>query len=167
VDESTIRAFVERDYRRVVGLVRVVCGDLGLAEDAVQDAILKAWDSRSPVEHPAAWITAVALNRTRDVGRRRRAEQRAYGRMHALRGRRSGSTPSEEIEHRSFGDLDQRVRSLPRLQREIVILVYFFDMSVADVASSLRVNEGTVKTSLYRARQSLSAAMGVTNDFAE
>jgi RNA polymerase sigma-70 factor (ECF subfamily) len=53
---------------------------------------------------------------------------------------------------------------LPRRQREVTVLRYYLGMNVAETASALGVGEGTVKTSLHRARIALAAALGEPND---
>jgi RNA polymerase sigma-70 factor, ECF subfamily len=53
---------------------------------------------------------------------------------------------------------------LPRRQREVVVLHYFLDLAVDDIAAQLNVTSGTVKTSLHRARAALATVLGDTND---
>jgi RNA polymerase sigma-70 factor, ECF subfamily len=55
--------------------------------------------------------------------------------------------------------LDAALAALPRRQREVVALFYYGEFSVAEVAATLGVSEGTVKTSLSRARDSLARAL--------
>jgi hypothetical protein len=60
LDTETVRSFVDHDYARVVNVVAFVCGDRGRAEDAVQDALVRAWATRRRIDVLAAWVTAVA-----------------------------------------------------------------------------------------------------------
>jgi len=57
-------------------------------------------------------------------------------------------------------DVVRALASLPRRQREATVLRYYLDMDVAEVAHALGVNEGTAKTTLFRARQALARALG-------
>lgn len=56
-----------------MGAVALVTGDQSAAEDAVQEALLRAWERTHPIERLDAWIVTVALNLTRSGLRRRRA----------------------------------------------------------------------------------------------
>jgi RNA polymerase sigma-70 factor, ECF subfamily len=155
LDSETVRAFVDRDYARVVNVVTLVCGDRGRAEDAVQDALVRAWASRRRIDVLSAWVTTVALNRTRDVARRAAAESRAYRRLDVPLDERRAPV-GDDTDH---DVLDAALAALPRRQREVVALFYYGEFSVAEVAATLGVSEGTVKTSLSRARDSLARAL--------
>src|SRR5262249_56953863 len=85
---ARIRAFVDRDYRQVVATVAVVCGRTATAEDAVQEALARAWEQTARgyrIERFPAWITTVALNLARSQMRRWRSERRARSRLQATR----------------------------------------------------------------------------------
>jgi RNA polymerase sigma-70 factor (ECF subfamily) len=150
MDEGGLRRFVEEDYPRVVAAVAFITGDRGSAEDAVQEALIKAWP-RAGLRDATAWITVVASNAARSKLRRRQSEERAYERSAAVP---SGSTAPDAL------DLLPAVLSLPRLQRQVVVLHYYLDLSIAAIASALGCTEGTVKTSLHRARATLAIALG-------
>jgi RNA polymerase sigma-70 factor, ECF subfamily len=154
LDTETVRTFVDHDYARVVNVVTFVCGDRGRAEDAVQDALVRAWATRRRIDVLSAWVTTVALNRTRDVARRAAAESRAYGRLDGRRGPMGDL--GDGTDHEA---LDAALAALPRRQREVVALHYYADLSVLEVAATLGVSEGTVKTCLSRARDSLARAL--------
>jgi RNA polymerase sigma-70 factor (ECF subfamily) len=90
------------------------------------------------------------------------AERRARRRVP----QRSGleGTPSEE-----HVDIVKALEALPRRQREVAVLRYLLEMSTAEVAATLGITEGTVKSSLARARAHLAEALAVhdtevTND---
>ncbi len=145
-----LRAFVERDYRAVVGAVTLITGDLASAEDAVQDALVAAWRRREqPIDRLAAWVTVAASNKARSGHRRRGAEQRALARV----GRAPDSdTATTDID----ADLLAALSLLPLRERQAAVLFYVHDLSVVDVAAELGVTDGTVKTLLSRARTHLA-----------
>jgi RNA polymerase sigma-70 factor (ECF subfamily) len=156
---------VERDYPRVVNAVALACGSRTAAEDAVQEALVSAWIRSERGERPAslpAWVTAVALNHTRSGWRRALAERRARRRV-AERAGGSADPPSEDRL-----EITRALAALPRRQREVAVLRYVLDLSTAEVAAALGVGEGTVKSSLAKARQHLADALRihdeVTND---
>jgi RNA polymerase sigma factor (sigma-70 family) len=61
-------------------------------------------------------------------------------------------------------DVERALSSLPRRQREAVVLRYYLQLDTREVASTLGVEEGTVKSTLFRARAALALALGVEQD---
>ncbi len=152
--------FIDREYTRVVGSVALITGDRASAEDAVNDALVTAWSRREqPIERLAAWITVVASNHARSAHRRRGAEQRALDRL----GHRAA--PSDVAEPEVGDDaVHVALAALPRREREVAVLHYVLDLSVADTADELGIATGTVKTLLSRARAHLAAALAPSDD---
>jgi RNA polymerase sigma-70 factor (ECF subfamily) len=151
-----LEAFVATEYPRVVAAVRLITGDHDLAADAVQDAIVGML--ASPPKHEprnyAAYITVVASNKARDQLRRRGAEHRAYVKLPAPREQAADDLASLDT------NVAEALRALPDRQREICVLHYLLDHSVEQIAHSLGVSTGTVKTQLHRARHALAAQLG-------
>lgn len=152
--DPDIRRFMETDYRRVVAAVALVCGGRVAAEDAVQEAVGRAWERLSRgegIESMTAWITVAATNLARSAIRRHLAERRATGRVVQADGDRS--MPEAAV------DVARALKVLPRRQREAIVLHYWLQFSVSEIASLLSVSEGTVKTALHRGRERLSAQL--------
>jgi RNA polymerase sigma-70 factor (ECF subfamily) len=159
LDEAAIRAFVTSDYPRIVTALSVMCGSRVVAEDAVQQALAKAWERAERgerIDHLAAWVTVAARNLVRSWFRRVRVERRARA---ALRdqpvSRESTATSDEHV------DVERALAGLTKIQRDTTVLHYYLGMSVAEIAAALGVAEGTVKSTLYRARQILAPALGI------
>ena len=57
-------------------------------------------------------------------------------------------------------DVSRALADLPQRQREVTVLRYYLGLNVAEIAEALELHEGTVKTSLFRARAALAAALG-------
>jgi RNA polymerase sigma-70 factor (ECF subfamily) len=120
----------------------------------VQEALARAWERSErgeAIRSLEAWVTTVATNLARSGLRRLLAERRARSRLQAAAPR----GPSAERT-----DVRQALAALPRRQREVTVLRYYLDLGVAEIAEVLRVSEGTVKTSLYRAREALARSLG-------
>jgi len=153
-----LAGFIRTSYPRIVGTVALVCGSRAVAEDAVQEALTRAWERTergADIESLPAWVTTVALNVARSGFRRLLAEQRARRRMVSERepaGDLGGETMDFEVQRALAG--------LPRRQREMTVLRYYGGLDVAEIARALGVSTGTVKTQLHRARQSLAVALG-------
>jgi RNA polymerase sigma-70 factor, ECF subfamily len=133
-----------------------VAGSRAAAEDAVQEAVARAWERSERGEVIAslpAWVTRVSLNLARSRLRRVAAEHRARARMGT-----NEKSPNESLEARM--DVVRAVTALPRRQREATVLRYYLGMDVKEVADVLGVSTGTAKTTLFRARRALSLALG-------
>lgn len=147
------RPRVEDLYRRQFApLVRglaVAYGDAEAAADAVQEAFLAAdrrWSTVGDYENPTRWIRRVAVNRLRNGvrNRRRRSEILASVR-HA---------PPDDLSAELL-DLHAAVGGLPEKMRLTVCLHYLAGCSIDEVAETLGVAAGTVKSNLYDARRRL------------
>ena len=129
-----------------------------MAEDAVQDAIISAWErleTGEPIERLDAWIATVALNRSRSGLRRLGAERRARARLRAA--------PSDEPGIESI-DVQRALAKLPRRQREAAVLRYVLDLTTAEVATAMRTSEGTVQSQLAKARAHLADALALREE---
>ena len=145
-----------REFHAVVALVFGLSGSRTAAEDLAQDAFAAAhrkWDRVGAYDDPGAWVRRVAMNHAVSGVRRRAAEVRALVR---IGGRRELPAPLAERD----AEVWKAIRALPVRQAQAVALFYVEDRTVAEIAAVLGCSEGTVKTHLYRARQSLSAALG-------
>jgi DNA-directed RNA polymerase specialized sigma24 family protein len=99
------------------------------------------------------WVPTGALNLARSGLRRLRSERRARARLASAR---VGEPPTADRL-----DVDRALSTLPRRQREAIVLRYYLQLDTREVAAALRVNEGTVKSTLFRARATLAEALGI------
>jgi RNA polymerase sigma factor (sigma-70 family) len=155
VDEVAIRAFLGTRYPRLVTAIAVMVGSRPAAEDAVQEALARAWERSlrgQEIDNLDAWVTVVAMNLGRSGLRRLMAERRA----------RTRSTPSEMLHESNPERIDvvRELGRLPRRQREATVLRYYLGLDVAEIAEVLGVTQGTVKTTLFRARATLAERLG-------
>ncbi len=144
-------------YPRLVAAVTLVSGSRPAAEDAVQEALVRAWERSERgerIESLHGWVATVALNLARSGLRRAIAERRARARLELAPVRDPAAT--ERI------DVERALARLPRRQRETVVLRYYLGMDTKEVAEVLRVHEGTVKSTLFKARTALGAALGLS-----
>ena len=144
----------DASYGRLVLQLFALCGSLTEAEDAVQEAFVKAIGQGrafDTVNNPEAWLRTVALNHQRNSWR------------HAKVVRRFVTTvPGSRAEPELGPDHVAIVRALTELDldlRHVVTLRYLADMGTAEIAHELGVPEGTVKSRLSRARQRLASLL--------
>jgi RNA polymerase sigma factor (sigma-70 family) len=155
LDEPTIREFLRTDYPRLVAAVGLACGSRAAGEDAVCEALARAWERTErgeEIRNLRAWVATVALNYARSGFRRILVERRARERL--------APVPDIPGADEDAIDLRRALGTLPRKQREASVLRYYLGLNVAEVAEVMGISEGTAKTSLYRARQKLAAELG-------
>jgi len=155
-DADAFRGFVEAEYQQLVRAVTLACGNSVVAEDAVQEALARAWErSRrgEVIDSLGKWTVTVALNVARSRARRIRIQRRLWPRLvqHAT------WNPVGDVEAM---DLRAALAALPRRQLEATVLHYYLGSPVREIAEVLGVSEGTVKTALSRARASLARYLG-------
>ena len=148
-DTDMVRAVFEASYRRLVGQLYGVCGDLTEAEEVVAEAFARAVQHQRTfvrLDNPEAWLRTVAVNVSRTRWRR----------LAAVRGR-------DEIRHPALDDdrlmLMAALRKLPAAQREAIALHYLADLPIHEVAAATGTPVGTVKSRLSRGRAALAVLL--------
>jgi RNA polymerase sigma-70 factor, ECF subfamily len=144
-------AFYVGSRQRTLRTVYAMTGDLGDAQDLVQEAYARAWQRWSTVsayEDPEAWVRTVAWRLA--ASRLRKARN---GVAALLRHGPSGSAPGPEPDSL---DLIAALKKLPDAQRRAIVLHHLGGLSVGDVARETGAPEGTVKARLARGRAALA-----------
>jgi RNA polymerase sigma-70 factor (sigma-E family) len=141
-------------YWRLVGQLSIITGNPQEAQDAVQEALFRAWSHWTKVSRyadPEAWVRRVAINVATSSWRK----ARRGGQMSAAPGFfgdvNSGATQRDEV-------LDL-LRRMPQGEREALALFYGVDLSVREVADVMGTRSGTAKSLLSRGRQRLRALL--------
>jgi RNA polymerase sigma-70 factor (sigma-E family) len=156
--DTAITMLYTAHWNRLVRLATLLTRDVSVAEEIVQDAFVafhRRWDSICDPGAAPAYLRASVVNGSRSALRHRSVEERY----------RQPSAPApagpEELAVRA--DTDARVLSalhnLPRRQREVLVLRYYGDLSEADIAQTLRLSRGSVKSHAHRGLASLKAAL--------
>ena len=148
--------FYEREYPRVVSFAYALGGSWFAAEDAAQEAFLRAhrdWEKIGRYQQPGAWVRRVVANLGASAFRHRMAEARALVRLAA---RREPDPPLEA----ETADFWRAVRALPARQRQAVALFYLEDWPTAEIGRFLGCSDATVRGHLHRGRQALAKRLG-------
>ena len=162
-DELT--ELIERDYPRLVRALALSCGDRQVAEDAVQEALVRAWerlDRGDEIRSMVGWVAVVAMNETRTVFRRSATERRVVARLEAQLATRPGGGAADTST--DAAPVRLAILGLPPRQREVVVLHHLLDISVDDTAALLDVTPGAVKNALFNGRRQLLDRLGVDDD---
>ena len=153
-DEDVIGQVYAGCFRRLVVQLYAVTGDLGEAQEAVQEAFVRALsapDRFAGLDNHEAWLRRVALNVARSRYRRRR--------MLDVLLRRLGPPPVVPEVSPQHVALMEAMRRLPSGQRSALALHYLADLPVEEVADALGVSSGTVKSRLSRGRNALAVQL--------
>ncbi len=159
-DADAFRHLVDAHRHVAYGVALRILAQAEEAEEAVQEAFVRAWKALPAFRGDAKFSTWLYRIVTR----------RSFDRLQALRRRRGRETAVEEAEALPGGAapdplagqparlLEALVRALPDAQRAVVTLFYYEERSVKEVAETLGMPANTVKTHLARARAALRGA---------
>ncbi len=150
-------------HRRLVGLASLFVDDRDLAEEVVQDAFLTLYRRWRLLRDPSA---AVAYLNTCVVngGRQRLRQGRKDGLAILQLADGVESMPSAEhdaVIHDEYDRIWTEIRNLPGRQREVVVLRYYLDQSEAEIADTLGVSRGSVKTHASRGLATLAQRLDI------
>jgi len=156
---------VERHYQGLLGyLYRLTNGNRPLSEDMAQETFLRALRGIGGYAYPRAfkpWLYAIATNLTRNYFSRAdtrytsTVEDEVLGSIAAQR-----PSPEESLEDDDeVRELLEALRVLPDEQREIILLRYYEELSLADIAETLDIPLGTVKSRLRLALNRMRVTM--------
>jgi RNA polymerase sigma-70 factor (sigma-E family) len=154
-----IEALFRTDYRRLVGLARLLVDDQGQAEEVVQDAFValhRNWSKLREPDAAASWLRAAVVNGSRGKLRRRDTARRH---LRAVEPDLTGGADEGAVladEHQAVG---AALRQLPERQRACLVLRFYGDLSEAEIASTLGISTGSVKTHVHRGKAALSTAL--------
>jgi len=146
-----------RDHHlELVRLAMLMVGDLATAEDVVQDAferLHRRWPGLRQPSSSLAYVRSSVLNGCRSVHRRA-----AVARKHVpeLAGSSAADGPDVASAADERGEMAAALRRLPRRQREVLVLRYYLDLDVAEIAATLRVTPGSVRATNTRGLAALA-----------
>lgn len=132
-------------YATLVRLATMLLRDQGSAEEVVQDAYValhQRWKRLKEPDRALAYLRTSVVNGARSQLRRRSVAARHLPQPPAAVDSAETSALAAEQRHQLLAALDR----LPDRQREVLLLRYYLDLSEADIANTLRISRGAVKT---------------------
>ncbi|HLO31422.1 MAG TPA: RNA polymerase sigma factor [Anaerolineales bacterium] len=162
-DSSAIENFVQTYQQDIYRLALSILDDSSEAEDATQEALLAALrslDSFRGVSSLKTWLYSIAVN----ICRNRLQRHKTYNRLTRILGNilRIRATPSVEesaIQRESNEAIWRVIHSMDEKHRIPIVLRYYHDLSVAEIANILQIPEGTVHSRLNAARRQLQGVL--------
>lgn len=136
-------------------------GQLQLADDLVQETLLKAWanaDSYQPGTNLRAWLFTILRNTYFSLHRQRSREVQDSDGIYSQR----LAAPAAQEGALDLADFRVALAKLPAEQREVLIMVGASGLSYEEAAAVCNIAVGTVKSRISRARATLAASLGIS-----
>lgn len=157
-DNESQRALFEAYYRRTYAVAFNLLRNRESAEDITQDAFIKAFQNLRQLKEPSkfgAWLTVIASNLARNYLKREKkivftAELPLNDQLQA------SDTEAEALRALDIERVRKALRSLSPDHYQVVVLQFYHDLKIEEIAGVLGINVGTVKSRLFRARQKLA-----------
>jgi RNA polymerase sigma-70 factor (ECF subfamily) len=158
-DHVAFTMIVDASIDRMFAVATLIARDRTIAEDAVQDAMIRAWRDLPSLRDPsriAAWIARLTVNATYDLLRGRR-------RLDEIRPLSESVARADD----AIGTVDRLMLSwafgrLPVEQRAVVVLHYYVGLSLDEVSAALGIPAGTARSRLHAAL--VSMRRGILDD---
>ena len=154
-----IEALIDRRVDSAYRLARAILLDDTEAEDVVQDAALTAWRQRATLRDPGrfeAWFDRIVVNAARDRLRRRKRLREI---TETMTPRHAPAALTDD-----GPDIDAALDALDVDHRVVVLLRYWQDRSIEDIASRLGIPAGTVKSRLHYALRDLRRRLEASHE---
>jgi len=155
-DKQAFGELVRFHHQGVINVVYRMCGDAQVAEDAAQDAFIRAWQNLPGYKPQSAfrnWLYRIAVNAALDMLRR---EPKYAEDIDEIPLASPGIRPEGAIIQAELSlQIQQAVLSLPKASRSVLILREYEGLTYRDIANTLDIPLGTVMSRLNYARNRL------------
>ncbi|WP_042169937.1 RNA polymerase sigma factor [Paenibacillus gorillae] len=159
-DESALRQLMERYGNEVLRTAVLLLRDRHLAEDVSQDVFIDVYRKINQLKADRslrAWLIAMTVNRCRE--RMRRASWKRLLFRERLEEEAGAAIGPGSEGWAVSATIQSIIMALPLRYREVIVLHYYQDMAIADIAETLDEPEGTIKSKLQRGRKLLKTSL--------
>jgi RNA polymerase sigma factor (sigma-70 family) len=157
--DALVRRLFEDEGQRLVRLVRLFVDDRNAAEDLVQEGFIRLARNAGRIRDEtkaAAYLRSIVLNLARDHNRRGIVSLR-----HHLPGDDARASTEDEIVLRDDQqEVVDALRDLPHRQRTCLVLRYYEEQGIDEIAETLGISRNSVKTHLRRGMEAMEARLG-------
>jgi RNA polymerase sigma factor (sigma-70 family) len=145
--ELAIEVVYKSSWLALTRLAYLLVGDRNEAEDIVQRVFVTATSRWESIEDPASYLRRAVVNRAQDSHRR------------SFKSAGAAVLPTAAIGEPEVDDAWKFVQALPTIQRAVVVLRFYEDLSLTDIGSLLGRPASTVRSDLRRALTTLRGSM--------
>ena len=156
-DRDAFDALVDTSIDRLYAAARLILRDADAAEDAVQEALVRAWQGLPRLRHPErfdGWLHRLLVNAALDEYRARRRMRTSVALIRVV--------PAEGDPASALADRDALARAFEALRvehRVVLVLQQFLGLSIQEMAEALDVPVGTVKSRVHYALSAMRARL--------
>jgi RNA polymerase sigma-70 factor (ECF subfamily) len=164
-DEYAIEAFVRQYETSVFRLALSIVGDAAEANEITQETFISALKSLPTYREEKsfkAWLYTIALNQSRSHLRKRKSRERLGNILKSILHVETQKQILPEdaiIQNEKEAVLWNSLNQLDEKFRTVVVLRYFHELSIREISEILAVNEGTIHSRLFSAREKLREAL--------
>lgn len=158
-DRDAFAALAAPRLDRLFSTATLILRDRGHAEDAVQEALVRAWRDLPSLRDPQrldAWLRRLLVNACRDESRRGRRHESNI-RLLPDHDRPTSDSSTELADRDAIG---RGLRLLSTDHRAVIVHQYYLGLSLPEIADALHIPVGTAKSRLHHARLALRDAIG-------
>ncbi|WP_242634603.1 sigma-70 family RNA polymerase sigma factor [Bacillus timonensis] len=157
--EEKLKWLMDQYGQEVIMLAYTYVKDKQLAEDITQEVFIKCYEKLDSFRNESSyktWIYRITINKCKDVFRSWHYRHLVITDFVKVKKEKaSHSAEFENIKREEKLRVADAVMSLPIKLREVIILYYYEDLKIDEIASMLETKANTVKTRLHRARLAL------------
>ncbi len=167
MEQSILEKLYRQHFNKTFRTAYLVTGDHQLAEDATQEAFLRAFSNLSTlreIEKFGSWVSVIAANYGIDLLRKKKKIIFTdHISMHASTS--PSDSPQESWEkNETAQEIRDALFLLEPEEREILVFKYFNELSIKEIAALTQAPTGTVKSRLFRARKKIRALLEPPGD---
>lgn len=160
-DIRALNEFYGRYAPMLLGFLNARMGNRQLAEEVLQDVMLAVWENAHTFEARSkvkTWVLTIARNRAINATRRKQLPIINLSDVFSLSSEDTGPTEAFERAEK-YDKVRAAIQRLPEQQREVLVLVFYHQLTGPEVAEVLDISEGTVKSRLHRAKENLKGLL--------
>lgn len=164
-DRRAFQALVEHRIARLYATAALVLHDRTLAEDAVQEALVRAWRSLPRLRNPDqfdGWLRSVLVHACLDAARGAKHHRSEVALLEDVRA--DGAFENAIVDR---DEVERAFATLSHTHRAAFVLRHYLGYSVPDVADALGIPLGTAKSRLHHAERAMAAAMEAADPLPE
>jgi RNA polymerase sigma-70 factor (sigma-E family) len=159
--DDAVEQLYSTHYRQLVRLSVLLVRDVETAEEVVQDAFVAMhgrWRTLRDPDKGLAYLRQAVVNRSRSVLRHRGVENR-YAATRPVGSPDAPGADETALDGERRARVLDALRQLPTRQREVLALRYYLDLAEAEIAATLGISRGAVKSHASRGAASLRALL--------